>query len=131
MNMLPRFAKGAILLHPILFVDIGLFVTAFLMFATEYIVFFFHIIFVLLSVGAFYWKFQAFTLRSLLWVGGATAAVLLAVQQGRTQPEEMIEIPLLTLILIMVFIIASSRAKTQRELEHQHRGLKESLEQRQ
>jgi diguanylate cyclase (GGDEF)-like protein len=131
MNMLPRFAKETILPGPIIFVDIGLIVTAFLMFATEYIVFFFHIIFVLLSIGAFFWNFKAFTFHSLLWVAGATGAVLLAVLQGRTQPDELIEIPLLTVILVMVFIIASSRAKTQRELEHQHRELKESLEQRQ
>src|SRR6185295_4745464 len=105
--------------------------TAFLMFATEYIVFFFHIIFVLLSIGAFFWQFRAFTFRSLFWVAGTTSAVLLAVVQGRTQPDELIEIPLLSIILVMVFIIASSRAKTQRELEREHRGLKQAIEERQ
>src|SRR5215216_1120434 len=131
MNIFRRFPKAEIFLTPMLLIDIGLLVTAFLMFATESIVLFFHIIFVLLSIGAFFWNFRAFSFRSLFWVGGATGAVLLAILQGRTQPEEMIEIPLLTTILVMVFIIASSRAKTQRELERQHRELKESLEQRQ
>jgi diguanylate cyclase (GGDEF)-like protein len=42
----------------------------------------------------------------------------------------MIEIPLLSIILVMVFIIASSRAKTQRELEREHRELKQVLEER-
>src|SRR5687768_11222396 len=100
------------------------------MFATEHIVLFFHIIFVLLSIGAFFWNFRAFVLRSFFWVTGATGAVLLAVFQGRTQPEEMIEIPMLTLILVMVFIIATSRAKTLRELEREHRELKQVLEER-
>lgn len=40
----------------------------------------------------------------------------------------MIEIPLLTLILVMVFIIASFRANTQRELEREHAALKQALE---
>jgi diguanylate cyclase (GGDEF)-like protein len=101
------------------------------MFAADDIVLYFHIIFVLLSVGAFFWNFRSFTLRSFFWVAGATGAVLLAVIQGRTQAEEMIEIPLLTLILVMVFIIASFRAKAQRELEREHMELKQSLEERQ
>src|SRR5215216_6532577 len=131
MNIFRRFPKAEIFLTPMLLIDIGLLVTAFLMFATEHIVLFFHIIFVLLSIGAFFWNFRAFTFRSLFWVAGATGAVLLAVFQGRTQPEEMIEIPLLTIILVMVFIIASFRAKTQRELEREHRELKQTLEERQ
>jgi diguanylate cyclase (GGDEF)-like protein len=131
MNILRRFIEKQIFARPIFLIDIGLVVTAFLMFATEHIVLFFHIIFVLLSVGAFFWNFRSFAFRSLFWVAGATGAVLLAVFQGRTQAEEMIEIPLLTIILVMVFIIASFRAKTQQELEREHRALKQALEQRQ
>ena len=130
MKSVQRFTSEQVFLSPILLIDVGLVITAILMFATEYIVFFFHIIFVLLSVGAFFWNFRAFVLRSLFWVGGATSAVLLAVIQGRTQSEEMIEIPLLATILVMVFIIASFRAKTQNELEHEHRSLKQALEER-
>lgn len=130
MNLFRSFTKGRVFASRLIFIDLGLIITAFLMFATEDIVFFFHIIFVLLSIGAFFWNFRAFTFRSLFWVAGATTAVLLAVLQGRTQPDELIEIPLLTTILVMVFIIASSRAKTQRELERQHRELKQALEER-
>jgi diguanylate cyclase (GGDEF)-like protein len=130
MNLFRSFTKERVFANPIILVDLGLCLTAVLMFTTEYIVFFFHIIFVLLSIGAFFWNFRAFTFRSLFWVGGATAAVLFAVLQGRTQSEEMIEIPLLSIILVMVFIIASSRAKTQRELEREHRELKQVLEER-
>jgi len=131
MHVFRRFAEKRIFSSPIVLVDIGLLVTAFLMFATDDIVLFFHIIFVLLSIGAFFWSFQAFTLRSLFWVAGATAGVLRAVLLGQTQPEEMIEIPLLTIILVMVFIIASFRAKAQRELELEHKELKQALEERQ
>lgn len=131
MSILQRFNQKRIFTSPFILIDIGLVITAFLMFTTESIVLFFHIIFVLLSIGAFFWSFRAFTLRSLFWVAGATGAVLLAVVQRRTQPEEMIEIPLLTIILVMVFIIASSRSKAQRELEREHRDLKQALEERQ
>src|ERR1044071_6342458 len=130
MNIFRRFTREKNFLRAVLLIDLGLVITAILMFATEYIVFFFHIIFVLLSVGAFFWKFRAFTIRSLTWVAGATSAVLLAVLQGRTQPDELIEIPLLSIILVMVFIIASFRAKTQRELEREHCELKQVLEER-
>jgi diguanylate cyclase (GGDEF)-like protein len=130
MNLFRSITKGTVFANPIILVDVGLVLTAMLMFGTEYIVFFFHIIFVLLSIGAFFWKFRAFTLRSLFWVGGAATAVLLAVLQGRTQPDELIEIPLLSIILIMVFIIASSRARTRGELEREHRELKQALEER-
>jgi diguanylate cyclase (GGDEF)-like protein len=131
MNLSRQFIKEQVFISPLLFIDLGLCLTAFLMFMTEYIVFFFHIIFVLLSIGAFFWNFRAFTFRSLFWVGATTGAVLLAVQQGRTQPEEMIEIPLLCTILVMVFLIASSRSKSQHELEREHRALKQVLEERQ
>jgi diguanylate cyclase (GGDEF)-like protein len=131
MNLIRRFLKERTFPVPLILVDLGLLLTAYLMFATEYIVLFFHIIFVLLSVGAFFWDFRAFIFRSLFWVGGATGAVLLAVSQGRTQAEEMIEIPLLTTILVMVFLIASFRAKAQRELEREHQVLKQVLEERQ
>jgi len=131
MNFYQRFAKLRAFPTPLILVDLGLLLTAYLMFATEYIVLFFHIIFVLLSIGAFFWNFRAFIFRSLFWVGGATSAVLLAVSQGRTQPDEMIEIPLLSTILVMVFIIASVRTKAQRQLEHEHRALKQVLEERQ
>jgi diguanylate cyclase (GGDEF)-like protein len=130
MNVFRRLLEKQIFPRPIILIDIGLIGTAYLMFATEHIVLFFHIIFVLLSIGAFFWNFRAFIFRSLLWVAGATGAVLLAVFQGRTQPEEMIEIPMLSIILVMVFIIASFRAKTLRELEREHGQLKQALKER-
>lgn len=131
MDLVRRITREWLFASPLVLIDLGLCLTAFLMFATEYIVFFFHIIFVLLSIGAFFWNFRAFTFRSLFWVGGATGAVLLAVRNGTTQPEEMIEISLLATILVMVFIIASYRAKTQRELEQEHKELKQVLAERQ
>ena len=130
MNTIRALMKKPLFQKPVILVDVGLVVTAFLMLATERIVLFFHIIFVLLAIGAFFWNFRGFTLRGLFWVTGATLGVLLAVLHGRTQPEELIEIPLLSTILVMVFLIASSRAKAQRALEREHWNLKQALEER-
>jgi len=111
----------------LLLVDLALLVTAVLMIViTEQTVLFFHIIFVLLAFGAFYWKFRGFILRVLFWVSLTTTVVLLAVLSGRTQPDELIEIPLLITILLMVFLIASRRAKTQNQLEQQSSALKQA-----
>jgi diguanylate cyclase (GGDEF)-like protein len=131
MELVRKFTGKRAFPSPLILIDLGLCITAFLIFSTEYIVFCMHIIFVLLSIGAFFWNFRDFTTRSLFWVGGATSAVVLSIRQGATQPEEMIEIPLLATILVMEFIIASFRAKAQRELEREHESLKQVLAERQ
>jgi diguanylate cyclase (GGDEF)-like protein len=111
-------------------IDLSLLITAALMLTTEYTVVCFHIIFVLLAFGAFFWKFRGFALRVLFWVGLTTIVVLLAVRSGETQSEELIEIPLLSLILVMVFLIASRRAKALSELEKEHSVLTSVLDER-
>ena len=59
---LPKQWNSTKLIH---LIDIGLFITTFLLFVTEHTVLFIHIIFVLLSIGAFFWNFRDFTFRSL------------------------------------------------------------------
>jgi diguanylate cyclase (GGDEF)-like protein len=111
-------------------IDLCLLITAVLMLTTEYIVLCFHLIFALLAFGAFFWGFRGFSLRMLFWVGLTTIVVLLAVRSGDTQSEELIEIPLLSLIIIMVFLIASRRAKALTALEKEHSILTSVLEER-
>lgn len=86
-------------------------------------VLFFHIIFILLTFGAFYWKFRAFAVRAIFWVVFAAIAILLAVLSGQTQPEEILEIPLLTAILILVFAIAHQRASAEDALRQANEAL--------
>jgi two-component system, sensor histidine kinase and response regulator len=95
----------------LLLIDVALIAIAILMLTTELTVLLFHLIFVLLSIGAFYWKFRAFIVRATFWVTVATAEVLGAVLTDQTQPDELIEIPLLSIILATVFFIAQRRAK--------------------
>lgn len=98
------------------FLDLALLTVAVLMFLSDATVLFFHLIYVLLTFGAFYWEFRAFTLRASLWVTVSTAEVVIAVLTGKTQAEELIEIPLMTVILALVFAIARQRANTAQQL---------------
>ncbi len=84
---------------------------------TSNTVLFFHLVFVFLSIGAFSWQFRAFVLRTSFWVTVTTGEVLSAVSSGKTQAEELIEIPLLTIILVTVFMIAGRRAKAQTQIQ--------------
>lgn len=97
--------------------DLALLVMVLLMAFTDATVLFFHLVFVLLSIGAFFWKFRAFVLRTSFWVTVTTAQVLSAVSSGKIQAEELIEIPLLTIILVTVFMIAGRRAKGQTQIQ--------------
>ena len=97
-------------------IDLGLLAVAVLLFVTNQTVLFFHLIFVLLAIGAFSWTFRSFVLRVGFWVALTTAEVLQTVLAGGTQPEELIEIPLLCAILIAVFAIARRRTTVQAQL---------------
>lgn len=108
--------------------DFLVLVTAILMVSTEMTVFFFHLIFVLLTWGAFSWKFRAFSWRAGFWVTVATAEVLITILEGKTQSEELIEIPMLSTILLVVFFIARRRATAQAQLEQEQAFLEAVLE---
>jgi signal transduction histidine kinase len=96
--------------------DVALCLVTFLMCVTDEIVFLFHIVFVLLSVGAFYWRFKTFVLRASFWVTLDTLYVLHAVYTGKTQVDELIEIPLLSVILLTVYFIAQQRSEAELEI---------------
>ena len=91
-------------------IDASLVIAASLLYFTDSTVIFFHIIFVLLTLGAFYFSLRSFAIRAAVWVTVATLFVLEAVRLGETQAEELIEIPLLTVIMLLVFAIATRRS---------------------
>jgi signal transduction histidine kinase len=106
--------------------DLALVATAICMVVTDETVLLFHVVFVLLSVGAFYWQFRAFVLRAITWVTVDALYVAQAVSTGKTQFDELIEIPLMIVILSTVFLIAQQRSKA----EQQARNLNSELSQR-
>lgn len=83
---------------------------------SDAIVLCFHLMFVGLTFGAFVWNLRAFIVRSSFWVSVITIEVLVAVLNQRTQVEELIEIPLLSSILVGVFLVARRRSQAQAQL---------------
>ena len=114
----------------IAFIDFLLFLTTGLMFVSSDIVLLFHLIFIWLSIGAFFWRFRPFVVRSFIWVLVTAGMVLRAISLGYTQYVELIEIPLLSTILVIVFLIASRRTKSQEELELKNIELQRTLDER-
>jgi diguanylate cyclase (GGDEF)-like protein/PAS domain S-box-containing protein len=129
-NMLTDRIRRIISRQWIIVLDVFLILTTLLMFVGQNIVFLFHLIFVLLSVGAFFWNFRAFVMRSLFWVLVTASMVLWAVLSGHTQSDELIEIPMSSIILVTVFIIASRRAQIQKEMELKNTDLQRALDDR-
>jgi PAS domain S-box-containing protein len=90
-------------------------------------VFAFHVIFLLLTVGAFFWEPRAFAWRAVFWVSVATAGVFVAVLSGQTQIQELLEIPLLSGILVAVFMISYRRAQAQARLREKDAAFLEAV----
>ncbi|GAB4430498.1 MAG: hypothetical protein Kow0031_11390 [Anaerolineae bacterium] len=104
--------------------DIGLFITAGLMLIPDVLIFFFHMMFLLLIVGAFYWNLKSFVIRSVFWVVVTILILLVSIAMGETPSEEFSEIPLLVAMLLFVFFISRRRVNAEEEL----RSINENLE---
>ncbi|MFQ5576548.1 MAG: PAS domain S-box protein [Anaerolineae bacterium] len=97
-------------------VDLALLLNAFFfIFSTEKI-FAFHVTFFFLTLGAFYWEFKAFLWRSVFWVSATSGAIFIFVKANIIPVGEVVEIPLLTGILVLVFIIAAQRRRADKAL---------------
>ncbi|HRW07316.1 MAG TPA: PAS domain S-box protein [Caldilineaceae bacterium] len=106
-------------------IDFVLVITGLLLLLTEQAIFYFHLIFVVLTFGAFYWRLQAFMLRAGVAVSVTSVALAFFVFSGRIPRGELIEIPMLLFILLLVFTIARQRTfaedalrQTNENLEH-------------
>jgi diguanylate cyclase (GGDEF)-like protein len=98
--------------------DIALATVIGLSLLTDRTVLLFHVVFIVLALEAFVRDLRAFVIRMVAGVGAAVAVVLYAVVQGRTQPDELTEIPLLTTLIIIVFAIAAERKRTEDRLSY-------------
>jgi PAS domain S-box-containing protein len=107
----------------LIFLDVAILLVAVLLIITPVKIVFFHLVFFGLTFGAFFWKFQAFAVRAFFWVTVTTVAVFLAILAGEIPIAEITEIPLLTIILILVFFIAQQRAKAQEALRETNEKL--------
>ena len=108
--------------------DLALLASGILLIFIDGTIFFFHLIFLLLTAGAFFWRFRAFAIRTLIWATLAIAVLLLKVLAGGVSAEELTEIPLLTIILLLVFAIARQWAKTKEALRSERDTLNTIME---
>ncbi len=110
----------------ILLLDVGWVAMLALLISGAEPILFFHLVFVALTIGAFYWSFRGFALRASIGTALTTASLAAFVWRGAIPAEELIEIPLLIAIMILVFLIAGQRSRATQEL----RNLNEQLESR-
>ena len=97
--------------------DVGLSLSALLAVVTGAVVPWFHVIFVLVTVAALMLPFRGFVTRFALGVSTSVVLVLWAVIFRDLPSEELTELPLMSLILIIVYIGAQARARAVADLE--------------
>ncbi|MFQ5576517.1 MAG: PAS domain S-box protein [Anaerolineae bacterium] len=88
------------------------------------------LVFFFLTLGAFYWEFRAFIIRSSIWLTVTIAVVLISVLYNNVYAEELLEIPPLTGILIVVFVIASQRRRAEEALRDANQNLENRVAER-
>lgn len=88
-----------------------------LMFVTNKPATLLHVLFLFLTTGAMYWRLPGFAGRSLVWVTLAALAMISGHAEGKVTQQELLQLPLLSLILMLVFLLARQRARMARKLE--------------
>lgn len=106
--------------------DLALIVNTILFLVIDEKIFLFHLLFILLTFGAFYWKFSIFLVRTSLTIAVITIGLFRYVLTYQVPAGELVEIPMLSIILVLVFAIARQRAQAEEAL----RRANERLEQR-
>jgi diguanylate cyclase (GGDEF)-like protein len=76
-----------------------------------------HVLFLCLTTGAMYWRLPGFAGRSLVWVTLASLAMFSGAAEGTVTMQELVQLPLLSAILLLVFLLARQRARMASRLE--------------
>ncbi|MDP9465497.1 MAG: ATP-binding protein, partial [Actinomycetota bacterium] len=108
--------------------DVALVLSAVLAVVTGAVVLWFHVIFVLVTVAALMLPFRGFVFRFVFWVSTSAGLVLWAVAFRDTPSEELSELPLMSLILVIVYIGAQARARAVADLEKTQQTLLDRTE---
>jgi PAS domain S-box-containing protein len=112
----------------ILLIDLAILTAVFFLIFTNQKIFFFHLVYVLLIYGAFYWSLLAFVFRAGIWVTSVTVVMLIQVFYGSIPIEELFELPILTFVLFMVFGIARKRINAEKALRASERRYRRLVE---
>ena len=83
---------------------------------THSVVVWFHIVFLVQAVSALLLPFRRFAFRCAIWTAISAALVTWSVVQGHTPSVELSELPLLTTVLIMVYLGAQARSHVVEQL---------------
>lgn len=102
-------------------IDIGLVTAAIAGVLTHDVVLWFHIIFVLVIIAALELPFRPFALRLAVWSVVSTGLVIWAVTELATPSQELLELPILTFVLVLVFLVAQSRGRSLDRLQRTQR----------
>ena len=109
-------------------IDLGLVVSATMAVLTEQVVVWFHLIFVLLVIAALLLPFKMLVVRVVIWTIVSTLLVTWAVIELDVPSDELSELPILTLVIAIVFLVARSRAKHHDDLIESRRIINEQLQ---
>lgn len=108
--------------------DLGLIGALAAALVTREVVLWFHVIFVLLVLAALMLPFKQFVVRLVVWMAITSGLVIWAVTSLDTPSDEITELPLLTLVLILVYLVAQARSRAARQVELAHDELEERTE---
>jgi signal transduction histidine kinase len=108
-------------------IDLGLVVATAMAILTQQVVIWFHLIFVLLVVAALLLSFRMLVTRLIIWMLVSTGLVVWAVIQLDLPSDELSELPILTLVVAIVFLVARSRAQHHADLTESRRIINEQL----
>lgn len=97
-------------------IDACLVAVAVVMVTSDQMILLVQVTFLLLMIGGCHWRFPGFVARCALWVGVATAEMLLAVSLGDSPASALLELPLLGLMLVIVYRLALRRHRVERTL---------------
>ncbi|MCG3211957.1 MAG: hypothetical protein FOGNACKC_05603 [Anaerolineae bacterium] len=111
------------------FLDLALILSVIFLVFTDAKILSFHLTFIFLTFGAFYWSFRTFVWRTIFWVVITTIMIITFALMGNIPLEELGEIPMLTIILILVFSIAKQRKQAETQQEKLIVELREALTQ--
>lgn len=109
-------------------IDIGLVTAAIAGVVTGDVVLWFHIIFVLVVIAALELPFRPFALRLAVWSFVSTGLVIWAVVDLDTPSQELLELPILTFVLVLVFLVAQSRGRSLERLQRTQRDIEARAE---
>jgi signal transduction histidine kinase len=91
--------------------DLGFIALTLITIFTRDVVVGFHTIFVLLTLTALMLPFRGFVIRLAIWTSVSVALLVWAIRSLDVPSAELAEIPILTFVLVLIFLVAQSRSQ--------------------